>query len=48
MPLSIGTRLGSYEVGVLMGVGGHTERRPSEADARYQCEFALGVGPQRQ
>ena len=52
MPLTIGTRLGPYEIVAPLGAGGsasgRAEPRTSESEARRQRQFALGVGPQRQ
>ena len=44
MPLSIGTRLGSYEVGVLMGVGGMGEVYRAR-DTKLDRDVALKVLP---
>jgi len=53
MALTVGTRLGVYEVVALIGVGGmsacgHAEPRPSGAEARHLRQSAAGVGPRRQ
>jgi hypothetical protein len=52
MPLTIGTRLGPYEIVAPLGAGGmsaggYAEPRTRESEARHQRQFALGVGPQR-
>jgi hypothetical protein len=50
MPLSIGTRLGPYEIAGFVGAGGmgargHTEPRTWRCEARYRREFAAEWGP---
>ena len=53
MTLTVGARLGPYEIHSPLGAGGmsacgYAEARPYVAALRHQRQLALGVGPQRQ
>lgn len=53
MPLSVGARLGPYEVIAALGAGGmsacgHASARTGESEREPQRQYAVGVGPHRQ